>query len=125
MRKIRKIYETTQEINFISPKEEFSLYWKSFLQSELGMIYQAIPWSELAKSLKIRKSKKGPDPLFSPQGMLALMFLKSYVGCSDKKLIIHLNGNIDFQMFCGIFLGPERISNFKIVSDIRCDLYTL
>ena len=54
--------------------------------------------------------------------MLALMFLKSYVGCSDRKLINHLNGNIDFQMFCGIFLGPERISNFKIVSAIRSEL---
>jgi len=122
MRKIRRIYETTQEINFISPQKEFSLYWKSFQESELGMIYQAIPWSELGKSLKIKKNKKGPDPIFSPQGMLALMFLKSYVGCSDRKLISYLNGNIDFQMFCGIFLGPERISNFKIISEIRCDL---
>jgi hypothetical protein len=122
MRKIQRIYETTQELNFLSPQKEFSLYWASFRQSELGMIYQAIPWIELAKSLKIRKNKKGPDPIFNPQGMLALMFLKSYVGCSDKKLIIHLNGNIDFQMFCGIFLGPERISNYKIVSEIRCEL---
>jgi hypothetical protein len=54
--------------------------------------------------------------------MIALMFLKSYVGCSDRKLISYLNGNIDFQMFCGIFLGPERISNYKIVSEIRCEL---
>jgi hypothetical protein len=122
MRKIRKIYETNQEISFISPEKEFSLYWKSFQQSELGFIYQAIPWSDLAKSLKIKKNKKGPDPIFSPQGMLALMVLKSYVGCSDKKLINHINGNIDFQMFCGIFLGPERIYNYKIVSDIRCTL---
>jgi hypothetical protein len=122
MRKIRRIYETTQELNFISPQKEFSLYWKSFQQSELGRIHQAIPWHELAKSLKIREKRKGPDRIFSPQGMLALMFLKSYVDCSDRKLISYLNGNIDFQMFCGIFLGPERISNFKIVSDIRCDL---
>ena len=122
MRKIQRIYETTQELNFLSPQKEFSLYWASFRQSELGMIYQAIPWIDLAKSLKIGKNKKGPDPIFNPQGMLALMFLKSYVGCSDKKLIIHLNGNIDFQMFCGIFLGPERITNYKIVSEIRCEL---
>jgi hypothetical protein len=86
------------------------------------MIYQAIPWNELAKSLKIKNNRKGPDRIFSPQGMLALMFLKSYVDCSDRKLIIYLNGNIDFQMFCGIFLGPERISNYKIVSEIRCEL---
>jgi hypothetical protein len=86
----------------------------------LGRIYQAIPWYELSKSLKIREKRKGPDRIFSPQGMLALMFLKSYVNCSDRKLISYLNGNIDFQMFCGIFLGPERISNFKIISEIRC-----
>jgi len=122
MRKIQKIYESTQEINFISPQREFSLYFKAFQESELGRIHKAIPWNELVKSLKIRRNYKGPDPIFSPQGMLALMFLKSYVSCSDKKLIIHLNGNIQFQMFCGIFLGPERISNFKIVSDIRCYL---
>ena len=88
----------------------------------MGRIYQAIPWRELAKSLKIRENRKGPDRIFSTQGMLALMFLKSYVNCSDKKLILHLNGNIDFQMFCGIFLGLDRISNYKIVSDIRCEL---
>jgi hypothetical protein len=122
MRKVRRIYGTTQEISFLSPEKEFSLYWKSFQLSELGRVYQAIPWYELAKSLNIREKRKGPDRIFSPQGMLALMFLKSYVDCSDRKLISYVNGNIDFQMFCGIFLGPERISNFKIVSDIRCHL---
>jgi hypothetical protein len=122
MRKIRRIYETTQEIDFISPQKEFSLYWNSFHKSELGLIYQTIPWHELGKRLKIRENKRGPDRMFSPQGMLALMFLKSYVGCSDHKLISYLNGNIDFQMFCGIFLGPDRINNYKIVSEIRCDL---
>jgi hypothetical protein len=122
MRKIQRIYESTQEINFISPQREFSLYWKAFQESELGRIHKSIPWNELVKSLKIRKNRKGPDTIFSPQGMVALMFLKSYVGCSDKKLIIHLNGNIQFQIFCGIFLGPEHISNYKIVSDIRCAL---
>jgi hypothetical protein len=122
MRKVRRIYETTQEINFLSPQKEFSLYWSSFQKSELGMIHQAIPWRELANSLKIRNNRKGPARIFSPQGMLSLMFLKSYVDCSDRKLISYLNGSIDFQMFCGIFLGPERIKNFKIVSDIRCEL---
>jgi hypothetical protein len=122
MRKLRRIYETSQEIHFISPQKEFSLYWQSFQGSELGSIYRSIPWIELVKALKIKENSKGPSRIFSPQGMLALMFLKSYVGCSDRKLISHLNGNIDFQMFCGIFLGPERISNFKIISEIRCEL---
>ena len=122
MRKVRRIYETSQEINFISPQKEFSLYWQSFEASELGSIYRSIPWIELVKALKVKENSKGPSRIFSPHGMLALMFLKSYVGCSDRKLINHLNGNIDFQMFCGIFLGPDRISNFKIISEIRCEL---
>ena len=58
MRKIRRIYETSQEINFISPQKEFSLYWQSFQASELGSIYRAIPWSGLAKALKIRENSK-------------------------------------------------------------------
>ena len=122
MRKIRRIFETTQEISFISPEREFSLYFKAFKESELGGIYQAIPWNEIVKKLKIRESKKGPDLTFGPQGMVALMFLKSYLSCSDEMLINHLNGNIQFQIFCGILLGTERIKNFKLVSDIRCKL---
>jgi hypothetical protein len=122
MRKIRRIFDSTQEINFNSPGKEFSLYLKAFNESELGGIYQAIPWNEIVKKLKIKENKKGPGLIFGPQGMIALMFLKSYVECSDEMLINHLNGNIHFQIFCGILLGHERIKNFKIVSDIRCRL---
>jgi hypothetical protein len=122
MRKVRRIFETTQEINFNSPEKEFSLYLKSFNESELGGIYRAIPWNGIVKKLKIRENNKGPDLIFGPQGMVALMFLKSYIECSDEMLINHINGNIHFQIFCGILLGAERIKNFKIVSDIRCRL---
>jgi hypothetical protein len=122
MRKIRRIFESTQEIIFISPEKEFSLYLQAFRESELGNIYQAIPWREIVKTLRIRENRKGPGLTFGPQGMVALMFLKSCLCCSDKMLINHLNGNIQFQIFCGILLGTERIRNFKIVSDIRCRL---
>jgi hypothetical protein len=122
MRKIRRIFDFTQEINFNSPGKEFSLYLQSFNESELGGIYRAIPWNDIIWKLKIRENKKGPELIFGPQGMVALMFLKSYVECSDKMLINHLNGNIHFQIFCGILLGAERIKNYKIVSDIRCRL---
>ncbi len=30
-----------------------------------------------------------------------------------------LNGNLDWQFFCGIYLGTERLANFKIISEIR------
>ncbi|MCF8381819.1 MAG: transposase [Bacteroidales bacterium] len=50
------------------------------------------------------------------------MFLKSYTGFSDRKLIENINGNLQHQMFCGIFLGPEKLVDFKIVSRIRTQL---
>jgi hypothetical protein len=117
--KVQRIYETSLEINFNSPRQEFSLYWKSFLGSEIGKLYVAIPWDDLVRHLNIKEHKKGPSRLFSPKGMIALMFLKSYVDCSDRKLIEHLNGNIHFQLFCDIWLQGKRLTNYKIVSQIR------
>lgn len=117
--KIQRIAESTLEINFKSPREEFRLYWDAFLRSEIGQIYLSVPWQSLIKEFKIKESRKGPRRRFSPRGMLALMFLKSYCNCSDKRLIEHLNGNINFQLFCDLLLYGERIENYKIVSDIR------
>lgn len=119
MGKIQRIWETSLEINFKSPQEEFKIYWESFLESEVGKIHTAIPWQELIKHFKIKEHKKGPSRIFSPKGMLALMFLKSYVDSSDRKLIEHLNGNINFQLFCDLLLKGKRITNYKIVSYIR------
>ena len=122
MRNLHRIFESTPEISFISPQQEFSLYWNSFLESELGKIYQAIPWDQLIKSLKLKEKRKGRKSLFSPQGKLALMFLKSYSGMSDHRLFQQLNGSIQWQMFCGIFLGPEKLADFKVISRIRTEL---
>ena len=60
--------------------------------------------------------------MFSPQGKLALMFLKSYSGMSDRRVYEQLNGNIQWQMFCGVFLGPEKLPDFKVISRIRTEL---
>lgn len=95
------------------------MYWNSFLRSEIGQIYTTIPWDEFVRYFQLKEHRKGPSRAFSPRGMIALMFLKSYVDCSDRKLIEHLNGNINFQMFCDIFLHGQRLENFKIVSHVR------
>lgn len=50
------------------------------------------------------------------------MFLKHYACCSDALLIEQLNSNLDYQFFCDISLGYERLTNYKIVSQIRCEL---
>lgn len=77
------------------------------MKSELGKIYQAIPRERLIKSFYLKENRKGRSSQFSPQGKLALMFLKAYSGQSDRKPYEHLNGNIQYQVFCGILLGPE------------------
>jgi Transposase domain (DUF772) len=122
MSKLQRIFESNPEITFISPQAELALYWNSFLKSELGRIYQAIPWKELINHLKLRHQRNGRESTFSPQGKLAIMFLKAYSGLSDRKLIGHLNGSIQYQLFCGILLGPETLPDFKIVSKIRVEL---
>ena len=49
--------------------------------------------------------------------------LKAYTGFSDRQLVEHLNGNIHYQIFCGIMIPPSLpITNFKIVSAIRNEI---
>jgi hypothetical protein len=123
MSKIIKLSEKLSQINFFSPHQEYDLYRSSFLNSELGQIYQSIPWNELIRSFKLKSAKVGRKALFDSQGQLALMFLKAYTGLSDRKLIEQLNANIDYQLFCGILLSPtERLVDYKIVSKIRTQL---
>lgn len=123
MSKIRKISQFQHTFHFQSPEENFSSIYAQFLESKLGKIYQAIPWHELVNSFNIKASAKGPDCIFTQQGKLGLMFLKHYACCSDERLIEQLNGNVHYQIFCDILLSPgESIDNFKIVSQIRCEL---
>ena len=51
------------------------------------------------------------------------MVLKAYTGFSDRQLVEHLNGNIHYQMFCGVMIDPSSpITNYKIVSAIRNEI---
>ena len=76
----------------------------------------------MVTTFDITEKTKGRNYLFSPKGRLGLMFLKHYANCSDRKLIEQLNSNLDYQFFCDIELGFERLTNYKIVSQIRCEL---
>lgn len=102
---------------------DLSAYWYGFLRSELGQIYQSIPWEALVLSLGLIESNKGRSSIFSPQGKVALMFLKNYCGCSDQRLLDHLNGNLYFQFFCGILIPPSSgLKHRQLVSSIRGQL---
>lgn len=101
----------------------FSVFKEEFFSTKLGQIYQGIPWDELIKTFNIKTHKKGPKSYFSPRGKLALMFLKHYACCSDELLLEQLNANQHYQFFCDIFLPVgKKLSNFKIISEIRCEL---
>ena len=121
--KIQRISQFEGYLPFTNFQQDFDNYLRAFYQSELGKIYQAIPWKQLIKVMGLKEAKKGKASIFSPQGKLALMFLKHYACCSDSKLIEQLNGNIDYQFFCDLHIPPNlRLTNYKIVSEIRCEL---
>ena len=122
MLKIQRISGLQHEFSFLSSTEQLDAFYSRFLESDLGKIHTAIPWNALVTEFNIKTAHKGPNCYFSPKGKIALMFLKHYTCCSDHKLIEQLNSNIDYQFFCDIHLGLTRLTNAKIVSDIRCEL---
>lgn len=119
--KIQRFSGIQREFQFF-PTESFEIFEKRFYQSDLGKLYSAIPWKQMVRDFGIQEKTSGRSFVFPAQGRLALMFLKNYSGLSDRKLIEQLNGNVEWQFFCGIYLGHIRIENYKIVSQIRCEL---
>ena len=123
--KIRRISEFQSKIHFPDFDFHYAKYKEGFKRTDLGKIHSAIPWSECANALGLKEYRKGPKSIFSPIGKLALLFLKHYTGASDKRLIEQLNGNVYYQIFCDLILPPgNHIDNFKIVSQIRCEVAT-
>lgn len=122
MIKIQKISEIEPRLGFT----EFDIvksYRHSFECSELGRLHTFFPFSELACTMELKESSLGCKSYFSAQGKIALMILKSYTDFSDSALIEHLNGNIHYQLFCGIQIEPlHPLANYKIVSAIRQEL---
>ena len=86
-----------------------------------------LPLREMAENFglvsKRPERKRGPKPFFSPEGKVALMFLKNYTQLSAPKLLEQLNGNIHYQIFCDIYINPLRpLTNYKLIDDIASEL---
>jgi len=123
MAKIVNLFDNTMPLNFNSPEQHFRLYHDQFLKSELGGIYKAIPWQELINVLNLKRKTKGPQATFSLHAKVALMFLKSYTGLSDKKLLERLNADYQFQFFCDMYIDPAHpLENPKKISEARVEL---
>ena len=86
-----------------------------------------LPLHEMAVNFglvsKRHERRRGPKSFFSPEGKVALMFLKNYTQQSAPKLLEQLNGNVHYQIFCDIYINPLRpLTNYKLIDDIASEL---
>ena len=82
-----------------------------FLQTDLGQLYQSIPFKEMAATIPLPKqelSGKGCKPWFTVQGGIGLLVLKHYLKLSDEDLIHRINTDWAMQQFCGILLNATQ-----------------
>ena len=122
MAKIQNISEIYPTLGF-TEFDVLEKYRKSFNESELGRLHSAFPFDRMAKAVGLSEQRLGRRNIFSPAAKIALMVLKAYTGFSDRQLVEHLNGNIHYQIFCGIMIDPSfPITNYKIVSAIRNEM---
>ena len=72
---------------------------------------------------KSMRPKLGRRSFFTPEGKVALMFLKMYTGLSCPKLLEQLNGNIHYQIFCDVIIDPTRpLTYYKLLDDIMMEI---
>ena len=122
MAKIQNISEIQPTLGF-TEFDVLEKYRKSFYESELGRLHSVFPFDRMAKAIGLSEQRLGRRNIFSPLAKIALMVLKAYTGFSDRQLVEHLNGNLHYQIFCGIMIDPAfPITNYKIVSAIRNEI---
>lgn len=109
------------QANLLFPHKQ--LLHERFLQTDVGQLYQAIPFEALAKQIPAPKraiSGKGCKPWFDVKGAIGLLILKHYLCCSDEMLIERINTDWSLQLFCGIQLHPgEKIKDTNLPSTWR------
>ena len=126
MPKVRNFAELAPNIGF-SEFDFYDLYRSTFEKSELGRMKKLLPLHAMAENFglvsKSLRPKLGRRSYFTPEGKVALMFLKMYTGLSCPKLMEQLNGNIHYQMFCDVIIDPARpLTNYKLLDDIMLEL---
>ena len=126
MAKVQHISGITKRLPF-EDLDFYDLFRVTFENSELGRMKRLLPLHEMAVNFglvsKRHERKRGPKPYFSPEGKVALMFLKKYTQLSAPKLLEQLNGNVHYQIFCNISINPLRpLTNYKLIDDIASEL---
>ena len=126
MSKITNFAEITPNLPF-SEFNFYELYRETFEKSELGRMKKILPLHEMAESFglvsKSMMPKRGRKSYFTPEGKVALMFLKMKTQMSFPKLMEEMNGNIHYQLFCDILIDPVHpLTNYKLLDDIAAEL---
>lgn len=126
MAKVQQITEITPSLAF-TEYDFYKGYEESFKKSEIGRIRSVLPLHEMAVRFGLSDpypfKRAGRKPYFSPEGKVALMFLKAYTGLSAPKLMEQLNANVHYQLFCGIRINPKGpLTNYKLIDDIALEL---
>ena len=126
MAKVQQISGIVKRIPF-EGYDFYDLFRITFENSELGRMKRLLPLHEMAVNFGLvsnhRVRKRGPKPFFSPEGKVALVFLKMYTQLSAPKLMEQLNGNVHYQIFCDIAINPlSPLTNYKLIDDIVSEL---
>ena len=126
MSKIQNFAEITPNLPF-SEFNFYELYRATFENSELGRMKKTLPLHKMAESfglvIKSMTLKRGRKSYFTPEGKVALMFLKMKTQMSFPKLMEELNGNIHYQLSCDILIDPVHpLTNYKLLDDIAAEL---
>ena len=126
MAKVQKLSELSQSFSF-TEYDFYEHYRRTFESTVLGKMKKLLPLHEMAENFglvsKRRSPNRGPKPYFTPEGKVALAFLKTYTQTSAPKLMEQLNGNVHYQIFCGIRINSERpLENYKLIDDILGEL---
>ena len=88
MAKIQNISEIHPTLGF-TEFDVLEKYRKSFNESELGRLHSMFPFERMAKAIGLCEQRLGRR-------------------FSDRYLVEHLNGNIHYQMFCGVMIDPNH-----------------
>ena len=119
MAKVQHIFGISKRLPF-EDLDFYDLFRIIFENSELGRMKCLLPLHEMAVNFCLVSNrpepKRGPKSFFSPQGKVALMFLKMYTQLSAPKLLEQLNGNIHYQIFYDISISPlSPLTNYKLI----------
>ena len=108
----------------------YDLFRVTFENSELGRMKRLLPLHEMAVNFGLVSNhpvrKRGRKSFFSPEGKVALMFLKMYTQLSAPKLQEQLNGNFHYQIFCDVYVasGKKQLNWSNGASRYQADLYS-